>query len=198
MWCLQAICFHQFLIVDLVPIDAYRVRRLQKRHRSHRSNSQFFQGILKCNQGFFFFFFFFNFNFIFFYIQQCWIETLSRAWALFKICKTKFSIGQTYLMIGRASQQLASYFCSLTVLEFKQFLMMQSLMKRIEVVSLLWRIRLVGLIQQLFLISWTCQINFLVCNYPKLLGFVLQLFELVIIVLDLDLWDLFCSFYFYI
>ena len=49
MWYLQAICFHQFLIVDLIPVDAYRVRRLQKPHRSHRSNSQVFQGLLKCN-----------------------------------------------------------------------------------------------------------------------------------------------------
>ena len=44
-----ATCFHQFLIVDLVPVDACWVRRLQKPHRSHKSNSQDFQRLLKCN-----------------------------------------------------------------------------------------------------------------------------------------------------
>ena len=40
--------FHQFLIVDLVPVDACRVRRLQKPHKSHKSNLQDFQEHLKC------------------------------------------------------------------------------------------------------------------------------------------------------
>ena len=42
----EAICFHQFLIVNLVSVDACRVRKLQKPHKSHRSNSQVFQELL--------------------------------------------------------------------------------------------------------------------------------------------------------
>ena len=42
-----ATCFHQFLIVDLIPINACRVRRLRKPHRSHRGNSQDFQELVK-------------------------------------------------------------------------------------------------------------------------------------------------------
>ena len=34
-----ATCFHKFLIIDLVPEDACRNERLQKPHKSHRSNS---------------------------------------------------------------------------------------------------------------------------------------------------------------
>ena len=45
----SATCFHQFLIIDLVSVDACRVKRLQKPYRSHRSNSQNLQELLKCN-----------------------------------------------------------------------------------------------------------------------------------------------------
>ena len=42
--------FHKFLInVDLAPINTCKVRRLQKPHKSHRSNSQDFQELQKPN-----------------------------------------------------------------------------------------------------------------------------------------------------
>ena len=47
-----ATCFQQCLIIDLVLVDACRVKRLQKPHKFHRSNSQDFQEHLKHIQGF--------------------------------------------------------------------------------------------------------------------------------------------------
>ena len=47
-----ATCFHQFFIINLVPVNACRNKRLEKPHRFHRSNSQDIQKLIKCKYGF--------------------------------------------------------------------------------------------------------------------------------------------------